>query len=384
MAITSLFTAPEDILAAQQQQDLLRRQNLSQQGSQFGVFAPLYQAGLQGLDIAAQSLMPTQDVQLRKATAAQSILNKYQFEDTADPEVLSKIAKDFASAGFTKESLALSDEASKRKKAVIEEKRAEAALRKEELSQAQELQLRKELADLGPTATEDQVLAVVTKYGSPDKIMAALSAKQSREATRLQQREFQEQRLDLARMNFNFRMDLANQKNADKVEAKENKLNAALGVADNVISVADKASKQVSGFTAGMLGKPLASIGVPAAVDLEENLKTIQANLGFKELQAMRDASPTGGALGQVALKELEFLQAALTSLSNRQSPTQLKENLDKVVKHYTAWRSAVMQARQETQPSGGGATPAPGQSTAPTVSPASIPPGVVVKKKGD
>jgi hypothetical protein len=203
-------------------------------------------------------------------------------------------------------------------------------------------QLRQELSSLPADATEEQYNRVLMKYGSPDKVIASLQAGEARRERMSFQREMQQQRIDLARANYEFRVEVADLKKMDKEEARQNKLQGALGVADNVISVAQTALGQVSGFTAGMLGKPLSALGIPAAVDLEENLKTIQANLGFKELQAMRDASPTGGALGQVALKELEFLQAALTSLNNRQSPDQLRKNLNKVVLHYTNWRNAV------------------------------------------
>jgi hypothetical protein len=53
-------------------------------------------------------------------------------------------------------------------------------------------------------------------------------------------------------------------------------------------------------------------------------LKTIKANVGFDELQAMRDNSPTGGALGQVAVQELEMLQAILGSFEQAQRPEDL------------------------------------------------------------
>lgn len=202
--------------------------------------------------------------------------------------------------------------------------------------------LRQELSQLPENATEEQFNKVLMKYGSPDKVIASLQAGEARRERMSFQREMQQQRIDLARQNLELRIEAADIKKMDKEEARQNKLQGALGVADNVITVAKTALGQVSGFTAGMLGRPLSALGIPAAVDLEENLKTIQANLGFKELQAMRDASPTGGALGQVALKELEFLQAALTSLSNRQSPEQLNKNLNKVVTHYTNWRNAV------------------------------------------
>lgn len=57
-------------------------------------------------------------------------------------------------------------------------------------------------------------------------------------------------------------------------------------------------------------------------------LDPIRANVGFAELQAMRDASPTGGALGQVTERELSLLQSLLGNLDTRLSEEQLSENL--------------------------------------------------------
>jgi hypothetical protein len=45
----------------------------------------------------------------------------------------------------------------------------------------------------------------------------------------------------------------------------------------------------------------------------------------------MRDESPTGGALGQVAVQELNYLQAALGSLDQSQKPEVLISNLKKI-----------------------------------------------------
>jgi hypothetical protein len=86
-------------------------------------------------------------------------------------------------------------------------KKEEASLKKAELSIAQEAQMRKELADLGQDATEDQVLSVITKYGSPDKIIASLTAKQSREAALQQSRELAQQRIDMQKELVNIRKD---------------------------------------------------------------------------------------------------------------------------------------------------------------------------------
>jgi len=51
---------------------------------------------------------------------------------------------------------------------------------KTQLSIDQENKLRDELSGLGPNATQDQILGVLTKYGPPEKVLAALTAAQSR------------------------------------------------------------------------------------------------------------------------------------------------------------------------------------------------------------
>ena len=71
------------------------------------------------------------------------------------------------------------------------------------------------------------------------------------------------------------------------------------------------------------------------AVDLQAALVSIKANIGFDRLQQMREESPTGGALGQVAVQELEALQSTLGSLDPRQSPELIKESLENVRNNY-------------------------------------------------
>ena len=107
--------------------------------------------------------------------------------------------------------------------------------------------------------------------------------------------------------------------------------------AKNVAATVDEALGQVSGWTAG-LGSLLASVPGSPAADLEGTLTTIKANLGFDRLQQMRDASPTGGALGQVAIQELEALQATVASLKQGQSPEKLRSGLNKIKQHYENW----------------------------------------------
>ena len=76
---------------------------------------------------------------------------------------------------------------------------------------------------------------------------------------------------------------------------------------------------------------------------LGQRIKTLRANLGFDKLQAMRDASPTGGALGQVSNIELDLLTAALTALDGVTSAEDFNKQLDKVKKHYSNFKKAML-----------------------------------------
>lgn len=93
----------------------------------------------------------------------------------------------------------------------------------------------------------------------------------------------------------------------------------------------DKAIGQVGGLTAGAGGALLSNVPGTGAKDLESTLTTIKANIGFDRLQQMREASPTGGALGAIAVQELIALQSVLGSLEQSQSPEQLRENLQRL-----------------------------------------------------
>jgi hypothetical protein len=112
-----------------------------------------------------------------------------------------------------------------------------------------------------------------------------------------------------------------------------------------VIQKVDEALKETGFFSTGLTGEVLGMIPGTKAYDLDATLDTIKANLGFNELQAMRQASPTGGALGQVAVRELEMLQATIASLKKGQSQAKLRNGLNQVKMHYGNWKKAVDQS---------------------------------------
>jgi hypothetical protein len=61
-------------------------------------------------------------------------------------------------------------------------------------------------------------------------------------------------------------------------------------------------------------------------------------------LQAMRNASPTGGALGQVSDAENKLLASTVANLDANQSESQLRDNLAQVQKHLTRVKQLIQQ----------------------------------------
>jgi len=107
----------------------------------------------------------------------------------------------------------------------------------------------------------------------------------------------------------------------------------------------------------GIVGETMARVGGTKARTLAGKISTLKGNLGFDQLQQMREASPTGGALGQVAVKELERLESTIASLDQGLSEKDLKESLKKVEQHYNAWYEAVVKARSATPAAAGTTT---------------------------
>lgn len=77
--------------------------------------------------------------------------------------------------------------------------------------------------------------------------------------------------------------------------------------------------------------------GSNAGKDMSADIQNLSANFAFDALQAMRDASKTGGALGAISEKELELLESATANVSPDQSQENFLKNLDKARQAYLA-----------------------------------------------
>ena len=189
--ILGLFTSPEDYRMRQQQ----AQQNRALQFAQLNPFEKasygIYQGAGQ-LGQAVGGLFGMEDPQLRKISMRQQMLTgaggapRINLNDPGSMLRAANIAQEQGDPEFAQYLINASNDLAKNM-AEMRSKSATAA--KTELSIAQEEKLREELGNLGPTPTNEQVLAVVSKYGSPEKIMGVLQATQTAQANREARRE---------------------------------------------------------------------------------------------------------------------------------------------------------------------------------------------------
>lgn len=105
------------------------------------------------------------------------------------------------------------------------------------------------------------------------------------------------------------------------------------------LSIAVKDNPGIFGRTAAL---PLPGfLRSDAYRNFKTNLDTLKASIAFGELQAMREASKTGGALGSVANQELQLLESALAGLEMSQTSDSFTTNLNKVRDSINRWNSA-------------------------------------------
>ncbi len=350
-----------------------------QEAMQFAQLSPFQQASAgfysagRGLGRGIGTLLGAEDPQLQMIAQQQQILRNV---DPNDPESLAQAARVAATSGNAQLAAALSQRSNAMLSSVAQRRASEAQtslaagkLTILEQQQQREDQLQQELAKLPSDASEQQLQNVLRRYGDSKTVLQSLERKsqmqlqaearaelekeraQRREEERAKDRELEllltsltaQQKnatTDLQRQILQGKIDDAQAKRDEKIEKQ---LASAEGVASGtqvVLTKIDEAEKLLGRTTTGV-GSYLSVIPGSDARALASALSTIKARLGFDQLQQMRNASPTGGALGQVAVKELEALQAALASLDQGLDQKTLKTNLDQIKTSYTNWRNA-------------------------------------------
>lgn len=133
--------------------------------------------------------------------------------------------------------------------------------------------------------------------------------------------------------------DMAQASYKNKFEIVDRKITQAL-------SMLEENGRWVAGYGSYLSGLPESD-----ARDFQATIDTIKANLGFEELQQMRENSPTGGALGQVTEREIAYLQAIQGNLDTAQSPEQLANILREIQQRRRDFREERARIRSGGEP---------------------------------
>jgi hypothetical protein len=124
----------------------------------------------------------------------------------------------------------------------------------------------------------------------------------------------------------------ANQQKLD--QQKEQQARSADVVTQDIDRALDLTKNATLPVT-GSIGALTANLPGTTSHDVSALLTGIKANISFDRLQAMRAASPTGGALGNVSDQEGARLASAYGNLEQSQSRPQFERNLKRVKNIY-------------------------------------------------
>jgi hypothetical protein len=332
--------------------------------------AALTYAGAKGLGTALGGVMGAEDPQLKMISARNAIAQQI---DQTDPKSVLRGAQMLAQIGDQQGAIALAQLArqAQSEMALTQQRQAAqmssmATAAKTQLSIKQEEQLRDELSKLGPDATQEQILSVVTKYGSPDKVLASLQGSADRQLAN-------QARIDAAKVAAEARIDAAREAGATRVQVAQMQADARRDIAQMAQSFKQAQSEQlltpkelqkresaypqatsaiksfetksdafvadieklrdhpglpeITGFAAGRL--PGLTANGRAAQALYDK---IVAKGGFQALQDLRDASKTGGALGNVSNQEGKQLTASFGAIDRRQDVKDVREALNQAI----------------------------------------------------
>jgi len=274
--VAGLFgMTPEAYQGQQYQQDLKRSYELAQLDPGAAARAQLG-ASVGQLGRGFAGVMGIEDPQLKLISARNSIAQQI---DQTNPESILKGAQMLAQMGDQQGAFALAEYARKAQESIAQTQQRRAAetsslatAAKTQLSIDQETKLRDELSKLGPNATQEQILSVVTKYGPPDKVMAVLQRSADLAAQRETTLQLGREKIE-AKLESDLRQAKTDlEKEQMRIEARKElaQLMASLkGPSSAVLKAQEKAEKVQEGqlalgdtiSTAETLVKDLAKMG---------------------------------------------------------------------------------------------------------------------------
>ena len=280
---------PEMYQGQQYNQDLKRSYELAQLDPGAAARAQLG-ASVGQLGRGVAGAMGIEDPQLKLISARNTIAQQI---DQTNPESILKGAQMLSQMGDQQGAMALAQYARQAQESIAQTQQRRAAetsslatAAKTQLSIDQETKLRDELSKLPPGATQDDILAILTKYGSPDRVIAALTASASRtEAT-------------LAKTAAS---DAANQA---KIEAAKTASDAALERAKVLADAKIEAARE-----RGATDKQIAQMRVDSAKEIAQN--KIDSAMQLKEFaNSLKGPKALAPSLQKEEDKELELVDS--------------------------------------------------------------------------
>jgi len=178
------------------------------------------------------------DPELARISARQSIAKQIDFND---PASIQSAVRMLTQSGDPQGAAMLANTARSALVSAQTLRKTTAEANRVELSLTQEAKLREELGNLGAEPTQQQILAVVSKYGPAEKVLATLQASADREATRTaadeRARLDREARAEAARLQNEARIEAARERGASAREIAQMQIEGRKQVAELVAAL---------------------------------------------------------------------------------------------------------------------------------------------------
>jgi hypothetical protein len=315
---------------------------------------------------------------LQKISAFQNLASQ---ADLSTPEGYISLGKQLMASGDTPRGALAIQRGQQMAQELAQARLTSAQTQKAELSIAQETKLRDELSRLPPDATQDQILGVVTKFGSPDRVLAALQASSDRAAQRESALQLARERIDsqiqiakdrgatakdIAQMQLEGRQQIATiaqgiqqqslnlrQEAADeKKRALEQQKLGVVSSFDSAIDTLDTIAKHPGKKAAvGFGGAQLSMIPGTYAAGFAAQLETFKAQTFLPQVQALK-------GMGALSDAEGKKFTAAVGALSQSMKQSEFDAQTAKIKGDLVAARSRVGTSMQNAPSAPASTTP--------------------------
>jgi len=394
---TSLFGGGMD-------EQAMQRQLINQRASEFAQLAPNqrlaqmgYSAGSAlGGGLAKAMGVDVTDPTIKRASMLRSLASKY---DTTTSEGLLQLAQELRTVDPDM-AMKVAQAAQEMKLATAKTGVEEQKIAKGVLDVKQETALRDELAALGPSPTQEAVLAVVTKYGSPDKVLSALQASADRASTREGQAALQKERLEaqkqlaadkleaqkqmaqdridaqiaaaeeagatrleiarmqnegrqlIASMTAGLRQEAAADKKAEKLQKEETQKQGVVASFDSALETLNRIETHPGKATAvGFGGTTMSLIPGTSAAGFASQLETFKAQVFLPQVQALK-------GMGALSDAEGKKMTASIGALDQKMKPSEFNAQIAIIKADLEKAKARVLGKTKPTEPSTSAAAP--------------------------